>query len=103
MKNCHDRRSRRGDEPTADYSLVMPFVVCASQGGPYDDAAFVAGWELGALDHLLSTVFAPRTLQRTVRVASIPQVDLIAMRHRFTVTKVDADDEWALVTFVRTS
>lgn len=30
-------------EEEQEYDLVMPFVVCQSQGGPYDDDAFVGG------------------------------------------------------------
>lgn len=36
------------EEP--ELSLVMPFVVCTSEGGPYEDESFVAGWDLGTLD-----------------------------------------------------
>lgn len=37
------------EEHDAEFGLVMPFVVCESQGGPYDDNAYVAGFEAGNL------------------------------------------------------
>jgi hypothetical protein len=37
-----------------DYGLVMPFVVCQSNGGPFDDAAFVAGVQFGDLSRQLA-------------------------------------------------
>lgn len=83
----------------ADYSLVMPFVVCRSQGGPYDDQSFVAGWEMGALDALLAN-FPTRRFGRTVRTASMPQVELIAMRYGYTV-EAETTDEWTTATFTR--
>ena len=82
--------------------MVMPFVVCESQGGPYDDAAPVAGFEMGELDAQLNVaaVSDVLTMQRTLRSASLPQVDLVAMRHGFRL-KVIAhhDNEWSTVTF----
>lgn len=32
-----------------EYGLVMPFVTVSSVGGPHDDGAYVAGYEMGAL------------------------------------------------------
>lgn len=81
-----------------DFSLIMPFVVCASQGGPYDDTAFVAGYECGLVDAELAA--KPGVVTKTVRAASMPQVDLIAMRHGFTVDAEpweDGPDEWVSV------
>lgn len=37
----------------AEYDLVMPFVTVTSAGGPHDDDAYVAGFEMGALDACL--------------------------------------------------
>lgn len=87
----------------AEYGLVMPFVVCASQGGPYEDQSFVAGWECGALDAKLAGVadVGGVTIVRHVRTASVPQLDLIAMRYGFKVTAEPWDehpDEWSHVT-----
>ena len=80
--------------------LVMPFVTVASKGGPHDDAAYVAGWEMGALDAMLSA--APEVcmqLRHTIHSVNAPQADLIAMRHGFKsrVTVFEECPEWSTV------
>ncbi len=68
-----------------EYEMVMPFVACASQGGPYDDDSFVAGWRLAELDARLAA--GPRQpTAATVRPCDAQQVDLIAMQHGYHVT-----------------
>jgi len=90
------------------YELVMPFRICKSQGGPYDDESFVAGWRLALLDRDL----ADRAVDRipmtgvSLRPADMPQVDLIAMKHGYGVASEpwnDAPDDWLLVDFMRES
>ena len=96
-------------EPTEDqpqYELVMPFVVCASQGGPHDDKAFVAGYRLGKLNRDLELAALVGALPDSLAVppADMPQVDLIAMQHGYTVTAEpweQAPDEWVTATFQR--
>lgn len=87
------------------YELVMPFVVVASKGGPYDDASFVAGWSCAEVDQALGAV-SPwnATFSRTVRTEVLPQLDLIAMKHGYQMTydeDVDREraDGWSLVAF----
>jgi hypothetical protein len=85
------------------FGLVMPFVVTTSNGGPYADDAFVAGWEGGWLDAML-LVCRPLgvTIERYVIPSLVPQLDLLAMRHRYTMTAQPWDedpDEWVLVSF----
>jgi hypothetical protein len=89
--------SDHDDGHDAEYGLVMPFVVCASKGGPYDDDAFTAGYEMGSLDGLIAQ--GPISLTTTIRTASVPQADLIAMHHGYIVTeRRDEDDgEWSTV------
>jgi hypothetical protein len=95
------------------WSLVMPFELCRSQGGPYDDKAFVSGWRLGTIDAAL-TVSAPRddrdTVSTVVPCEELHQLDLIAMRHGFTVRQIPVithDEEgrprhdWHKVTMLR--
>lgn len=72
------------DEDTVEFGLVMPFVVCQSQGGPYEDQAFVAGYELGLLSARLEA--QPPFLRLPLRTDSMKQVDLIAMRHGYSLT-----------------
>lgn len=86
------------DEP-AEYGLLMPFTVVASKGGPYDDAAYCAGYEMGQLDAALSA--GPRLHQVTIRTANVPQADLVAMRRGYTA-QADAPSEcgtWTWVVF----
>jgi hypothetical protein len=93
-------------DPTDDgYELVMPFVACASNGGPYDDDAFVAGYHAGQIDRSLAAVAAVggTELRVTTYAQLLPQLDLIAMQHGFQVASEAAEDAegWAFVTFRR--
>lgn len=72
------------DEHESEYRLLMPFVVVQSVGGPYDDASYVAGWNLGYLDARLQ--FSPRQpVEVTINTSNRPQVDLVAMKHGYTL------------------
>lgn len=87
----------------SEYGIMMPFVVCKSEGGPYDDDSFTAGYECGLLDHLLS--HGPISYQCYIRVGNVPQADLIAMRHGFTMSSEpweDCPEEWSLAKFHKT-
>jgi len=95
------------DEQPA-YELVMPFVVVTSKGGPYDDEAFTAGWQCAELDRDLAEAAAlgATGLARTVRTQSVPQVDLIAMKHGFSARVEpwgEAPDEWSVAGFTAVS
>lgn len=90
-------------EPAEDehgLELVMPFVTVRSAGGPYEDDAYAAGWEMGALDRDLASGDIVHD-ERTVRVTCLAQADLIAMRHGYslTVTVREHDKTWAWATF----
>lgn len=67
------------------WGLVMPFVVCSSKGGPYEDTAFVAGYQAGGIDMALAaqSAISGEGMRVTVYTALVPQLDLIAMRHGF--------------------
>ena len=84
------------DSPEPAWDLVMPFVCVTSNGGPYDDEAFVAGYRLGQLDHALSIDGPYTTVMVTCRPDDVAQVDLIAMRYRWKMgSAVGSDDaEW---------
>lgn len=98
-----------GDDGT--YGLVMPFVICEDQGGPFDGSGFVAGYVCGTLDKTLEALAASfhttagtATVQQYVDPRVIPQLDLIAMHHGFTIEHEPWDehpDEWTLVTLTR--
>jgi hypothetical protein len=87
-----------------EFGLVMPFLVCQSKGGPYDDAAYVAGYEAGTLDMALalSPPLPGSRLNEGVpyHADNMPQIDLIAMRHNVTIETEDVGDGWVSVTFV---
>lgn len=83
------------EEPTeaegVEYGLVMPFVVCASKGGPYEDQAFVAGVQFGGLWTLAQAGLTP--ILAMVYKELIPQIDLLAMNFGYTLDTRD-HDEW---------
>ena len=78
---------------------VMPFVLCRSNGGPYDDEAFMSGWRLG---DLAATLAGPGVgaLTDSIRPAERRQADLIAMACGYTMTvEAGNDPGWLTVTF----
>lgn len=80
------------------YELIMPFLPVQSKGGPYDDAAYVAGYEMGKLDGDLAQAGAHEPLTITVHRDNQEQADLIAMRHGYS-TEFRGDNElgWVLL------
>lgn len=86
-----------------NFGLVMPFIVCSDQGGPYDAAAFVAGATWQAIDSELERD-KPIITSHYVDPALVAQLDLSAMRHGYRLEAAPWDehpDEWTLVTFHR--
>lgn len=81
------------------FELVMPFVLCQTQGGPYDDAAFASGWRLGSLDARLEFE-RPDGHSMYVEPPDVKQLDLVAMRHRYSVEVEEhlPIDDWVRVT-----
>ena len=69
----------------------MPFLCAASQGGPYDDEALVAGFRLGALHATLGIGAATAHDVKPLVVLLPPelerQADLLAMHHGYTMTR----------------
>lgn len=87
------------------FGLIMPFVSVASVGGPFDDMAFVCGFDCGRLDAELETCqqFGAVPRARLVKAPILEQLDLIAMRRGYTVTVGEKDEtgEWVHVEFGR--
>jgi len=84
--------------------LVMPFLVCQSNGGPYDDNSFVAGVRFGAIDAELAAAGGMHAVTPDFPFPTplVPQLDLLAMSRGYTTTIEaipGADYEWATVTF----
>lgn len=82
-----------------EYDLVYPFVVCASNGGPYEDKAFVAGVRFGQIDEVLKAGVISYSV--TVESALVPQLELLAMHRGCTVTPQPWSDDpyWTFATF----
>jgi len=96
-----------GEEQTGDheYGLVMPFVACKSQGGPYDDAGFVAGFACANVASQLESA-GGATLSVQVRSDLLAQLDLIAMREGYRLVADSSDDsssEWTLAIFQKSA
>lgn len=90
-------------EQPEGYELVMPFTVVISAGGPYEDAAFVAGFQAGVIyADLGQDMPAPGYW---VPSALVTQLDLVAMRWGFKMYSEEWDQgpEWTHVWFRRTS
>lgn len=69
-------------DPMPGYELVMPFVTCASNGGPHDDESYTRGWEMGTLDAQLSLTPAMLSFgQVLIHRDSRPMADLVLARH----------------------
>lgn len=85
-----------GDHETHEHTLVMPFVVVASKGGPYDDDAFVAGWQCATVQEALRHSGA--SWAGTVPAAILPQLDLIAMDRGLALISEPAGEYWAFAT-----
>jgi hypothetical protein len=81
------------------YETAMPFVLCRSHGGPYDDDAFLSGWRLGGI---ATTLAGPgvSAVSDSIRVEERRQADLIAMACGYAMTVDGAGDAgWLNVTF----
>lgn len=92
------------DEDHPSYQLVMPFVACRSEGGPYDDEAFVAGYRLGILDAKLHA--RQPTFSEPIEPLAREQCDLLAMRYGYSFeAEPDEEypDDWLIATFTRGS
>lgn len=86
------------------FLAAMPFVVCKAQGGPYDDEAYLAGWEAKTIQ--IQLVGLAEQLGPLVMVASVhpdnrAQIDLVAMSQGWTVTFQPGDGGWVTATFTR--
>lgn len=88
------------DDDEFGYEMVMPFLPVQSKGGPHDDEAFVAGYQMGVLDAQLGgSVFDQG---RAVDVTCREQADLIAMRHGFIAEFTDEEIEgWVCMSIRR--
>lgn len=96
------------DQPEQDgFGLVVPFIVCQSAGGPFEDDAFCAGFEAGRVDQALAVAAAANAATvrfPMTRTALLKQFDLIGMNRGYPVvdaTESDEYPEWCDVVFAR--
>lgn len=95
------------EEDQSESSLVMPFVTVKSQGGPHDDAAYVAGWEMGSLDAQLNIMSSLRSAEQYgplgIHSENKEQADLLAMQYGWTAKFEEVTDfpEWTKMTLWR--
>jgi hypothetical protein len=80
------------EEPDESPELVMPFVAVASVGGPYDDLAYAAGWEMGALNATLAGRDAT-VMHATIKTGNFDQADLVAMNNGYRIAYFRGDPE----------
>lgn len=100
-----------GETPDDDYALVYPFVVCKSNGGPYDDDSFVAGARFAQIDAELQLAhMLAHDHSATVEPALVPQLELLAMHRGYTLRIEEFDgedlgvrDAWARAVFELTT
>jgi hypothetical protein len=89
------------DPDDGEYTLLYPFVVCKTNGGPWDDEAFVAGVRFGELAQRLKLreVFVELPIEH----ALVPQVDLLAMHEGYSVhfEPCDTAEGWTNATLSR--
>ena len=89
------------DHEEPQFDLVMPFITVESKGGPHDDDAYVAGYEMGRLDAVLAA--GPLRHDTTIHSVSARQADLLAMRHGYRASIVESETTgWSHAVFTRT-
>jgi hypothetical protein len=84
------------DQPEEEaWKLAVPFVACASEGGPYEDDAFCAGFEAGRIAMALESAIMANAdrVRWTVLKTLVKQLDLIAMNAGFVMTVAEAEVE----------
>lgn len=87
-----------------DYGLLYPFVVCTSNGGPYDDNAFVAGCYFGMIQQESKIIALGKQKRWCVPTPLVPQLELLAMHEGLAIITQEWDeypDEWTFVSFNR--
>ncbi len=101
-KLCNDVINADPDD--AHLELVMPFIVCETNGGPFEDQAYCAGWEAGVIDCKLMALsaFGQSATDLLCVEANWPQVSLILMKHGWNVdeSSMSIADGWVSVKVV---
>jgi hypothetical protein len=74
-----------------DGEPAMPYVATVANGGPYDTAAYTAGWEACLIMVSLRTL-KPGRYARRIAKANVEQVDLIAMHAGYVMKTLPCRD-----------
>lgn len=83
------------------FEAVMPFICVESAGGPHNDRAFCAGYQMGEIDGQLSfRIYQRKAYQIYVELTA--QADLVGMMHGYTCEVLSTDAEWAHIEFTKT-
>jgi hypothetical protein len=83
-----------------EMEALMPFVCVATEGGPYPDDAFCAGWTGGLIWARLER--QPDEYADTVPAPIVRQLDLMAMHFGYRMEYTETDyPEWMHVRFAK--
>lgn len=86
--------------PTDERS--MPFLPVESRGGPHDDDAYAAGWEMGQLDNYLRYGL-PVVHDLSIHVENAEQAELVAMSNGYRAVMEPGSDGWCSLRLTRTT
>lgn len=77
------------------WELMIPFVVTKSHGGPFDDDAFTAGYEMGGFGQRCAVAASLNLLPFTITIrrSNVTQADLIAMHQDLALTDEAMSEE----------
>lgn len=81
------------------FEMLVPIVAGTSEGGPFDDASFVAGFEMGRFWQTCASMqgLVGQTSGRvTIHRNNKPQADLIAMHFDMGCVEESCGDEYEL-------
>lgn len=81
--------------------LLMPFLPVQSRGGPHNDDAYSAGFEMGRFDGLLQAGWWPENHPLPIHGENREQADLIAMQYGYTAEITDETEGWINMTVHR--
>jgi hypothetical protein len=94
-----------GDDSGTEYELVMPFVAAVSNGGRYEDEAFVAGFQAGQLHTKLEAAYQAGATEVVFTIGEhvVRQAELSGMKVGFPMMRAESTivPQWTQVTFSR--
>lgn len=78
-----------------DAEMLVPFTVVQSHGGPFEDKAFQAGYNMGRLEarFLAAEHFGLGLPTVPIERTMLEQIDLLAMHYNITMNEIDIPDD----------